>query len=71
MTDRQFSELRAYRETESSCIDMGYRPLESLIRKGWLREVVAGCWQITAKGTAAFDAVVNGTVALTPDRDAA
>lgn len=70
MTESQFAELCPYRETEASCIDMGYRPSASLIRNGWLNEVVAGCWAITEKGRAAFDAVVAGTAALTPDRRA-
>ena len=68
MTEDEFSELRSYVDTSASCIDMGYRPRASLIRKGWLREVVPGCWQITPTGTSAFDAVVNGKTELKASR---
>jgi hypothetical protein len=71
VTDRQFSELRPYVEAEGSCIDMGYAPLKSLVSRGWLREVVRGCWGITPAGLSAFQAVVDGTAALQPDRDTA
>lgn len=67
MTDSEFSELRSYTEASGSCIDMGYRPSASLIRKAWLSEIINGCWAITEKGRKAFDAVIAGTVELSPD----
>lgn len=73
MTERQFNELRRYREAEGSCISdfSATRPLESLISSGWVTEVVRDCWGITAKGAEAFDAVVQGTSELQPDRQGA
>ena len=58
MTERQFAELRPY--ADGGCIDMGYRPLESVIRNGWLREVVRGCWEMTPRGHQQFEAMVRG-----------
>lgn len=73
MTERQFNELRRYREAEGSCISDwdSARPLASLISNGWVREVVTDCWGITEKGLAAFDAVLAGDTTLTPDRNQA
>lgn len=68
MRDSEFSELRTYAESPDQCIDMGYRPGASLIRNGWLREIVRGCWQVTPKGTAAFEAIVAGAADLKQDR---
>ncbi len=71
MTESEFSELRAYYESAGSCIDMGYRPPASLIRHGWLREIVRGCWAITPAGASSFQAVVDGRADLKPDREIA
>lgn len=61
MTEREFTELRRYREAEGQCISDwdNAKPLASLRSRGWITEVVADCWGITAKGIAAFDAIVN------------
>lgn len=66
MNEDQFTELRDYAEAADQCIDRGYRPSASLISKGWLREIVRGCWQITPAGLEAFSAVVNGDADLKP-----
>ncbi len=69
MREAEFSEMRSYAEDPDCCIDMGYRPGASLIQKGWLRETVRGCWQITPKGVHDFAAIVAGAAELLPDRD--
>lgn len=71
MTERQFNELRRYREAEGSCISDwdGHKPLASLLRNGWLREIIKDCWGITEQGVAAFDAVVDGSAHLTISRE--
>lgn len=71
MKEREFGELRRYREAEGSCIsDWDFaKPSPVLRRKGWVREIVKDCWAITPAGVAAFDAVVNGTSDLTADPD--
>ncbi len=67
MTERQFNELRRYREAEGSCISDwdGHKPLASLLVNGFLTEVVKDCWSITPKGVAAFDAIVAGSAEMT------
>lgn len=69
MRESEFSELRSYAEAPDQCIDNGYRPGTSLIRNGWLREIVPGCWQITPKGLQDFQQVVAGAAALKADGD--
>ncbi len=69
MRESEFSELRDYAEYPEGCIDMGYQPSTSLIRKGWLRQIIPGCWQITPAGSEAFAAVIAGTAALKADSE--
>jgi hypothetical protein len=73
MTERQFSELRRYREASGTCISDwdSATPLRSLITNSYLREIVKDCWAITDKGITAFDAVVAGTSNLRANREPA
>lgn len=65
MNEAEFSDLQPYFEAQNQCISYMYDPRTSLVKNGWIREVVVGAFQITPKGIRAFQNVIDGRSTVT------
>ena len=65
MNEGEFSDLHPYFEAQDQCISYMYEPRASLVKNGWIREVVRGAFQITPKGIAAVQRIIDGKASLT------